>query len=340
MLKEVFVIDSGILLLHYSEDRSASESDQAVLSSGFMSAIRDFSRETRSEVVESLSTENEYILFTASPNTGIITAGVFDRRASQSVATEALERIQELIASVEMPRTGIQLGVEEKNKLRNKIEQISAQLFGTNYLRTYVVEALDDRTDISLAFLIDAEKKNVIANFARPRPLFREEQVREFLLAHSTLIRALSRLEIAERYAYFTLQSPEYTVASCWSGNLLSVTSGAMKASRGEVLEAAATVCYHTSPESLTKLSPNPFLLTHATLKGVGSIAHHQGTELPSVGGVFLSTLLNNLDGFFKSVTRRSFDTFDVLTKGDSTKELVLTRKESQGDVTVRILQH
>lgn len=340
MLKEVFVIDSGILLLHYNEDRSASESDQAVLSSGFMSAIRDFSRETRSEVVESLSTENEYILFTSSPETGVITAGVFDRRAPQSLATEALERIEDLIAGVEMPTAGIQLDVEEKNKLRNEIERIAAQLFGTDYLKTYVVEALDNRTDISLAFLIEAEKKNVIAKFARPRPIFREEQVREFLLAHSTLIRALSRLEIAERYAYFTLQSPEYTVASCWSGNLLSVTSGAMKASRGDVLEAAATVCYHTSPESLTKLSPSPTLLTHATLKGDGSIVHLQGTQLPSVGGVFLSTLLNNLDGFFKSVTRRGFERFEVLTKGHSTRELVLSKEDSQDGVTIKVLQH
>ncbi|MFW9943797.1 MAG: hypothetical protein ACFFB7_02265 [Candidatus Sifarchaeia archaeon] len=340
MLKEVFVIDSGILLLHYNEDRSASESDQAVLSSGFMSAIRDFSRETRSEVVESLSTENEYILFTSSPETGVITAGVFDRRAPQSLATEALERIEDLIAGVEMPTAGIQLDVEEKNKLRNEIERISAQLFGTDYLKTYVVEALDNRTDISLAFLIEAEKKNVIAKFARPMPIFREEQVREFLLAHSTLIRALSRLEIAERYAYFTLQSPEYTVASCWSGNLLSVTSGAMKASRGDVLEAAATVCYHTSPESLTKLNPSPTLLTHATLKGDGSIVHLQGTQLPSVGGVFLSTLLNNLDGFFKSVTRRGFERFEVLTKGHSTRELVLSKEDSQDGVTIKVLQH
>ncbi|MFW9799994.1 MAG: hypothetical protein ACFFD9_06140 [Candidatus Thorarchaeota archaeon] len=340
MLKEVYVIDSGILLFHYTKDRSASDSDQAVLSSGFMSAIRDFSRETRSEVVESLSTENEYILFTASIDTGIVIVGVFDRRAHQEVARESLERIERLMKSVEIPTTGAQLDVSEKNELRSETEKISAQLFGTDYLKTYFRETLDGRTDISLAFLLETEEKGLIASFARPRPLFREEQVREFLLAHSTLVRALSRLEIADKYAYFTLQSPEYTVASCWSGNLLSVTSGAMKTSKVDVLDAAATVCYHTSSDSLAELNASPKATTLATLKSDGTVLHQDGHELPSVGGVFLSTLVNNLDGFFKSVTRRSFQSFDVVTKGGPTKELILERTDTEGDLTVEILKH
>ncbi|MHA2311242.1 MAG: hypothetical protein ACXADF_07065 [Candidatus Thorarchaeota archaeon] len=339
MLKEIFVIDSGILLFHYTKDRAASDSDQAVLSSGFMSAIRDFGKETRSEVVDSLSTENEYILFTSNVDTGIITAGVFDRKAPEHIVREALEKANDLVSSVEIPTSGQQLSPALKDELRNKLETLSAQFFGTEYLDSYVNQLLDRRTDISLAFLLDSEKKEVIAKFARPQPLFKEENVREFLLAHSTLLRALSRLGISEGYKFFIIQSREYAVASCWSGNLLSVTSGAMRTSAESVLEAAAAVCYHASSESLASLNKSPDLVTKAILKEDGILARESGQKLPSISGVFLSTLTNNLDGFFRSVTRRSFDRCTIISKSAPMQELRLSRMKDN-EILIEILNH
>jgi hypothetical protein len=339
MLKEVFVIDSGVLLLHYSRDHTASESDQAVLSSGFMSAIRDFSKETRAEVVDSLSTETEYILFVSNPDSGLVTVGVFDRKASERVAREALQKAQEIAEEFDIPRTGLQLEQNLKEEFRTRIENLSAQLFGTEYLNAYINDVLASRSDISLAFLLDSEKKEVVAQFARPKPLFREEQVREFLLAHSTLLRTLSKLEIADSYNYFTLQSSGYAVASCWSGNLLSVTSGAMRTSREDVLDAAANVCYHASAESLAALSQGPNTLSRSTLKSDGALIHEQGRKLPSASAVFVSTLVNNLDGFFKSVTRRSFQRFEVITKEKPVKEMRISRIKSD-NLSIEILEH
>ncbi|MFW9845658.1 MAG: hypothetical protein ACFFD6_02835 [Candidatus Thorarchaeota archaeon] len=339
MLKEIFVIDSGVLLFHYAKDRASSDSDQAVLSSGFMSALRDFSKETRSEVVDSFSTETEYILFTSGAEQEFITAGVFDRKAPEHVAREALEKAHELVSSVDIPTSGVQLEPEQKEDLRNKMETLSAQFFGTEYLDSYVNQLLENRTDISMAFLLDSEKKNVISTFARPKLLYREEHVREFLLAHSTLLRTLSRLGISEGYRYFIIQSPEYTVVSCWSGTLLSVTSGAMRTSKGSVLDAAAAVCYHVSTESIATLNQNPELVTKATLDDDGTLNHESGIKLPSISGVFLSTLANNLDGFFRSVTRRSFDTCTIIAKSDPIQEVQLHRDDSNG-LLIEILRH
>ncbi len=339
MLKEIFVIDSGVLLFHYTKDRDASDSDLAVLSSGFMSAIRDFGKETRSEIIDSLSTETEYILFTSKANTEVVTVGVFDRKAPEKVAREALEKAHEVISTVEIPTSGIQLEYEQKNILRNKLDSLSSQFFGTEYLDAYVNELLESRTDISLAFLLDSEKKEVIAKFARPRPLFREEHVREFLLAHSTLLRTLSRLGISEEYKYFVIQSSEYTIASCWSGTLLSVTSGAMRTSKDSVLDAAAAVCYHTSTESLAELEKSPVLLTEAVLQEDGVLVHRGGQELPSVSGVFLSTLANNLDGFFRTVARRSFVNCTIISKSEPIQELRISRKKPN-ELYIEILSH
>ncbi|MFW9919344.1 MAG: hypothetical protein ACFFED_07080, partial [Candidatus Thorarchaeota archaeon] len=93
MLKEVFVIEDGILQYHYSEDHRSDDSDQAVLSSGLLSAIRDFSAQARSDVLQSFATENEYFLFTVCDISKKIIGGVFDRRAPQQVARESLERM-------------------------------------------------------------------------------------------------------------------------------------------------------------------------------------------------------------------------------------------------------
>ncbi|MFW9887656.1 MAG: hypothetical protein ACFFER_05700 [Candidatus Thorarchaeota archaeon] len=339
MLKEVFVIDNGVLLFHYAKDRDASDSDLAVLSSGFMSAIRDFSKETRSEVVDSLSTETEYILFTANAKTGVVTVGVFDRKAPEHVAREALEKTHELVSMVEMPTSGLQLSDEKKDELRDKIENFSSQFFGTEYLNAYVNQLLESRTDISLAFLIDSETKEVVAKFARPRPLFREEHLREFLLAHSTLLRALSRLDVSDGYRYFLIYSPEYSVASCWSGTLLSVICGAMRTSRESVLDAAAAVCYHVSTDSLAQLDKKPNLLTRAFLREDGTLIHESGKELPSISGVFLSTLINNLDGFFRSVTHRSFSKCAIISKSMPIQELRLAKMQPSG-VYIDILLH
>ena len=77
MLKEVFVIEEGILQYHYSSDKDTDDSDDAVLSSGLLTAIRDFSQHARSDVLDSFSTETEYFLFTACPNSRRIIVGVF-----------------------------------------------------------------------------------------------------------------------------------------------------------------------------------------------------------------------------------------------------------------------
>ncbi len=301
MLKEIFVIDNGILILHYTKDHAESDSDQAVLSSGFMSALRDFSKETRSELIESLETETEYLLFVPDPDSSKVIVGIFDRRAPQRVAKEALERIRVLISGTELPTIeGMQLSPELKSSLRKDIDHVSTQLFGTEFMDTYMNELLDNRPDISLAFLLDSDDKEVVASFARPRPLFKKEQVSEFLLLHSTLLRTIQKLGVGEYYRYFTLNSSEYSVAVCWSGKILGVTTGVMRASKDQVLEAAAKVCYHDSLESLVGIEGGSHVEYKAILHENGNLDHDGEYGLTPMLGVFISTLANNLDGFFR----------------------------------------
>ncbi|MFX1369963.1 MAG: hypothetical protein ACFFAY_15325 [Promethearchaeota archaeon] len=341
MLKEIFVIDNGILILHYTKDHTESDSDQAVLSSGFMSALRDFSKETRSELIESLETETEYLLFVPDPVSSKVIVGIFDRRAPQRVAKEALMRIRALISGTELPAIeGMQLSPELKSNLRKDIDHISTQLFGTEFMDTYMNELLDNRSDISLAFVVDSDDKEVVASFARPKPLFKKEQVSEFLLLHSTLLRTIQKLGVGEYYRYFALQSSEYSVAVCWSGKILGVTTGVMRASKDQVLEAAAKVCYHDSLESLAGVEGGAHVEYRAVLHENGNLDHDSEYDLTPMLGVFISTLTNNLDGFFRAVTRRSFETFEMVTQETPAKKLKLSKDSTDNSLSIELLRY
>ncbi|UCE10479.1 MAG: hypothetical protein JSW61_00710 [Candidatus Thorarchaeota archaeon] len=340
MLKEIFVISEGLLLLHYSSDRSRSEDDQAIMSSGLLTAIRDFSTHTRSDVLESFSTENEYFIFAPDSEGKRVVVGVFDRRAQVPIARKALEKTIDLLAQIDMPLDqGRQLSPEVKERFRAQVEQTSQQLFGTEQIVSFVDELLSKRSDIPLAFVVDVEERKAIAKFARPRPLFKDSHVNEFLLMHSTLCRTISNLGIGDSYVYFTLSSPEYTVAACWSGNILSVASGAMRTREGNVLGAAVNLCYHDSVDSLAEISDELSLSSRLLMKKSGDIKHLEGEDIALLGEIALSTLVKNLDGFFKALNRRTFTAFDVVTSSKPSKRLRLQR-ESSGDIEASILSH
>ncbi|MHA1959608.1 MAG: hypothetical protein ACW99U_05225 [Candidatus Thorarchaeota archaeon] len=340
MLKEVFVISEGLLILHYSSDKTRSEDDRAVMSSGLLTAIQDFSAHTRSDVLESFSTENEYFIFAPDSEGKRVVVGVFDRRAQIPIARTALEKTIKLLSRIDMPADpGLQLIPEIKDRFREQIETLSQQLFGTEQIVSFVDDLLSKRSDIPLAFIVDAEEKKAIAKFARPRPLFKDSHVNEFLLMHSTLCKTLSSLGIGDSYAFFTLCSSEYTVASCWSGKLLSVASGAMRTREQSVLEAAVNLCYHESVNSLAGVSDEPKLSSRLVLKKNGNVEHLEGEEILSLGGIALSTLVNNLDGFFRALNRRVFTRFEVVTDTKPAIELRLERDKA-GDVQVSILSH
>ena len=341
MMKEIFVNSHGILVFHYSSEKSDSDSDQAVLSSGLFSAIQDFSAHARSDILESFSTENEYFIFTPCANPERVIVGVFDRRANEQLAREALGKVRDLMSKSELPDfDSEQMSRERKNELRNNIDTIALQLFGSKQISSHVNELLSNRTDIPLAFVIDANTKEVLTYFARPKPLFRASQANEFLLLHSTLCKTLSRLSISEDYRYFTLGSRQYTTAVCWSGGMICVASGAMQTPALNVLESTAKMCYHQSINSLIELSNNSVLLGCAILRTDGKLKHKEGQSFPPMTEIFLSTLIKNLETFFKALNRRPFEKFTLVAESENKLRLVFEKIESENEIEISVFNH
>jgi hypothetical protein len=339
MLKEVFVITGGILVFHYNKEHGSSDSDEAVLSSGLLSAIRDFSEHTRSDVLESFSTENEYFIFLQGVKQEHVIVGVFDRLAPQNLAQNALSKVRDAFGMVKMPDIdGLQMEMGLKQELREKIRSIEDQVFRTEQLGDYVNQLLQDRTDIQLAFVVDDDSKKVLARFSRPAPLFRDSQVQEFLLVHSTLTKTIGNLNLGEEYDHFTVQSPQYSIASCWRGRLLTVASGALQISLNDVLDAGFKMCYESGPDSNTMVDGQN-LISKSTLMKDGSIQHHEGERLQLMSYVSLSTLCTNLDSLFKAVNRRVFQEFNVVTIGNVIHRLALERDATDESTNVSIFK-
>ncbi|NWF95007.1 MAG: hypothetical protein HXY34_02595 [Candidatus Thorarchaeota archaeon] len=339
MLKEVFLIEEGLLLYHYSKMDSEAEgdSDQVILSSGLLSAIRDFSQHARSKVLESFTTEAEVFLFAGIDNTQRVLVGVFDSRAPRQVAQETMMRVRDLMRRVEMPEIdGVQLPQEEKHKISRAIDAIVVQLFGEQEIEAYMQHLLEDRNDIPLAFVVDLAQRKAVAAFARPKPLYREEQVREILLLHDTLVTTLSRVLSAQEYRQFLLTASGYAIAVCWSGNLLSVASGTIQTPESTVMQIAGSMC-HMDPASAQEqhIWTGQFA-NRSLLSQDGVLLHESGARMPPVAGVFLSTLVNNLDSLVRLITRRRFQRFELIFGKDARGRLVMERTGDSG-VTVEV---
>ena len=338
MLKEVFVIDRSVLQFHYNSDRSTSDDDKAVLSSGFLSAIQDFSTHARADILDSFSTENEYFLYLRIPNSDEVLVGVFARKAPEVLAREAMEKIKKLFTSVPKPEfEGMQLSVEVKEDLCDKIDRINVQLFSDEQLSTIVLELLEERGDIPLAFLIDSTTNAIITKFSRPRPLFKEDQVREFLLVHSTLIKTLESLNIFQMYSFFTIESEDYTVVACNGGRLLSVAAGAMRTPIDDVYNAATSICY---ADVFDQSLPQPLsgkVISAITLQSNGRIIESHGIEISPKAQIFISSLIKNVDSTFKLMTRRPFSRFYVKTRGE--QGWIITFRRSKEEIQIEVVR-
>jgi len=330
MLKELFVIDRSVLQFHYSSDRETSDDDKAVLSSGFFSAIQDFSTHARSDALDSFSTENEYFLYLRIPNADEVLVGVFTRKAPETFAREAMEKIKQLYTEVPKPEVeGMQLSSEIKEELRGKIARINIQLFSDERLSSIVIELLEERGDIPLAFLVDSTTNSIITKFSRPRPLFKEDQVREFLLVHSTVIKTFESLGIPQPYSFLTIESEDYAVVACNGGRLLSVAGGAMRTPVDDVYTAATSICYADTFDSSLDQPQADEIIGSITLHDDGRVVAQSGNETPHKAQIFISSLVKNVDSTFKSMTRRPFSRFYATTSGEQSWSISVRRQKN-----------
>ncbi|MFW9981152.1 MAG: hypothetical protein ACFFE3_04435, partial [Candidatus Thorarchaeota archaeon] len=261
----------------------------------------------------------------------------FDRKAPEVFAREAMEKIMAILQEVKMPEIeGMQIPPEKKNEIRNQISRINIQLFSDERLSSIVIDLLEGRSDIPLAFLVDSSNNSIITSFSRPKPLFKESHVREFLLVHSTLKKILENLSIDPNYSYFVVESDDYAVVACNGGRLLSVASGAMRIPIENVYDAATSICYADVFDSEIESAFGGIAIGELILKE-GRVVRSSGQNISMKAHIFISTLTKNVESMFRSLTRRPFTKFYVRVFNETLFGLSLMKDD--GEIKFQLLQ-
>ncbi|MFX0085142.1 MAG: hypothetical protein ACFFAU_05680 [Candidatus Hodarchaeota archaeon] len=342
MLKEIFVIADGILFFHYSIDPKSMNSDETILSSGLLTAIQNFSESARTDALDSFTMANEYFLFKKFLNTHKTLVGVFESHTPQKLSRNSLNKIFDLIIKSELPQEEgfINLYSPEKLLLKKQIDKLLNQFFGTKEDAYYVNELISKRTDIPLALLLDANEKKLITKFARPKPLFKDYQVNDYFLLYSTLQTTISRIGLPVNYAYCVIKSDQYCLASVFSGKNISLATGSLNTPVDVVLDAALKMCRFESVTALTGDIGEVKSIKTAKLNKEGVLSHSKGEEFPPMISIYLLTLINNINNFFQTITRRNFIEFSLLLKNESYHKLNIERKNFTEDFIITVIDY
>ncbi|MFW9778007.1 MAG: hypothetical protein ACFFE8_04070 [Candidatus Heimdallarchaeota archaeon] len=333
MLKEIFLMRDGMLTYHFGRESQTTVSDEVILSSGLLSALTDFSKTARSDFLESFFTEREHFLFIRYPKTDNVLVGVFERDTPDSLALRGLKRIQDLIAAADLPEENavIDLNTPEKRALSKELSEFTDRFFGREGEATYIEELLEKRTNISLAFLVDTDNKELIAKFARPRPLFRAQHATDFFLLNDTLSTTLSRLGI-ESYSYFNILSKEYVTSVVRSGSRCSVASGSLYTNKKEVVETALAMFHYSNLDELIGKKFKTNLVTQAILQFDGNFKQLLGEPLPVQFAITFLALINIVKGFFRLLTPRNFELFEIVCHSKEHNERIVISKQNDNE--------
>ncbi len=339
MLKEIFVIADGILYFHYSDDPEITNSDDTILSSGLLTAIQNFSEGARSDALDSFNMENEYFLFRKFPNSTKTLVGVFETRTPQKLARDSLNRIYDSVNSTTILQEEglIELNTTEKQELKNKISELISQLFGTKEDAEFIKDLLSRRTDIPLAFLLDAYEKVPITVFARPKPLFKNQQIKDFFLFNSSLTTTISKLNLSGALRFCLFSSLEYVVAVVFCGKSISIATGSMNNSEKDVTSAALQMCHIKTFKDLIDYTKDEILASRTRISQSGDITHLEGDKLPTMASIFLSTLINNINGFFQQLTRRKFEEATFYLSGENVTKLRIKRQNNTEEFLINV---
>jgi len=288
MIKEVFIITEGILEFYYSPEPTEENIDQAILSSGLLDAIRSFTEHTREERIDSFTMEKERFFFRKCdiPQKNKTLIIVFNTEIPEKYAKSVLDVIHDEVRKTsfikeDMGMSGLE--TEEKRELKNRIAELSTQLFSTEYEAEYVNDLLSNRQNIPLAFLLDNSSNQLITSFSRPKALFKPQIISEFNLFHSSLKTTLNRLNLNQDYLLFTISSSEYVVASIQSGNKIAVASGALMINEDTAIDATLNMCHYTELKQFMDLQDlTEENIVTATLTADGELLYDSNSSFPN----------------------------------------------------------
>ncbi|MHA2254315.1 MAG: hypothetical protein ACXAD7_28480, partial [Candidatus Kariarchaeaceae archaeon] len=182
--------------------------------------------------------------------------------------------------------------------------------------------------------------KKLITKFARPKPLFKPNQVIDYFLLSSTLKTAISRIGISSNFSHCIIKSDQYCIASVYSGKNISIAIGSPNTPKNTVLNVALEMCRFDSLHAFIGEIKEKNIRSSASLTHEGVLNHLEGEELPSMVSVFLLTAINNINMFSKLTTNRNFVKFSLFLKNGLFQRLEIERKGTTEEFIIQIIDY
>ena len=129
MLKEVFVIEDGINVFHYNTSDDTLSHTDPVRTSGFLSALQSFTRETRSGSINSYSSDSENVIFKKIENTNKQLVAIFSKNTDDKMAEALVNQIDIILSrSNIMFEVNVDLSnTKEGKKIKSQIKKLVKQ---------------------------------------------------------------------------------------------------------------------------------------------------------------------------------------------------------------------
>ncbi|MHA2501634.1 MAG: hypothetical protein ACXAE3_01995 [Candidatus Kariarchaeaceae archaeon] len=216
MLMELYYIVAGVDVFHYSKKNL--DADHFILSSGFLTALTNFSQEVRSAQIDFFSSETEIFMFEELGPDSILVL-VFENTIDQQVARQVMRNVIQLMLDAGVMEVPPHLGFDRpiEVKLQKQIEAMSTSLISTEY---QVVAAKQVLKKIPLDYLIiyDYSRDEVFLQHGKYKGLNKDEIFRVLRLLSKVLTPLVKSFNLGKNVSFLAVESYEYHLVIAKNG--------------------------------------------------------------------------------------------------------------------------
>lgn len=283
------------------------------MSSGVLSAISSFSEEARSSAVESFSSETELFLFSKIKPLGANFIGVFTKNTDQIIAELIVENIKAEMISQKLLVDGdlIYMDTDEKVSFKKQIPEIIRRIQDSEEQEAFLNRLFSEIDGAMLGMFIDVTTKNKLWSAAKPRPLFKDDYVQDYLLLHSVTNNMISRLGLGDNYIMINIESADYRTSSLFNGTHVALVTSSVIGNFAKLQSKVADMSFYPRYADIESVVSEFENITQFALEN-NTLTKQQGMDLPTNAAIFIQTFMNNLQKFFRNITNRLPSTCEI----------------------------
>lgn len=247
MLKEVYVLDNGVNIFHYSNDKNVDETHY-ILSSGFLGAIQSFTEETRSSKIDFFASQDEFFIFDHLGDSDKEIVCIFENSIRHTIGRMVMKHVMNVVlqSPIMEIRGGMIISEGENEQLTDNIEKIANSLISIEYQVENARQIFESSDEITLLLIYDYRRKTVHYQDNDSIDVDDEELYLSLRSLQRYMMKLFKSIYLGTNYRFIVIEGDrEVVVISKHSTNL--------------------TVCYSRNPDDKEFVFKVPFEIMNFT---------------------------------------------------------------------------